>query len=62
MFGMIQMHDLAVSRFAEVFTLYLSILVLYIGVSPPITTPSSTSIGKIKFIPNRDAYRINPAR
>ncbi|XP_075211694.1 maestro heat like repeat family protein c11.1 isoform X2 [Lycorma delicatula] len=60
MFGVIQMQDLAISRFPEVFTLYLSILVLYIGVSPPITTPSS--IGKMKFIPNREAYKICPAR
>ncbi|XP_039279255.1 maestro heat-like repeat-containing protein family member 1 isoform X2 [Nilaparvata lugens] len=59
MFLITGMRDLAISRFPEVFTLYLNILVTYIGVSPPINTPSFA--GKAKFIPNREAYKLNPA-
>lgn len=60
MFCVVGMESLAVNRFPEVFTLYLNILVLYIGVASPVTTPAS--IGKMKFIPNREAYKITPAR
>ncbi|RZF41045.1 hypothetical protein LSTR_LSTR002677 [Laodelphax striatellus] len=59
MFLITGMRDLAISRFPEVFTLYLNILVLNTCVTPPINTPSFA--GKGKFIPNREAYKLNPA-
>uniref|UniRef100_A0A1B6DAP1 Maestro heat-like repeat-containing protein family member 1 n=1 Tax=Clastoptera arizonana TaxID=38151 RepID=A0A1B6DAP1_9HEMI len=51
--------DLVISHYAQLFTLLFTTFATFIGVSPPVYSPSSS---KSIFIPNRDAYKINPAR
>lgn len=59
MFLVAAMHELAVSHFAELLTQILMVFAAYVGVTPPICAPASN---KAVFIPNREAYKIIPAR
>nr|CAD7202277.1 unnamed protein product [Timema douglasi] len=58
------MRELAIGRFADLFSCFLVSVGGYVGVSPPIYTPQQPSTGgsKFSFIPNRGAYKLNPAR
>nr|CAD7453186.1 unnamed protein product [Timema tahoe] len=58
------MRELAIGRFADLFSCFLVSVGGYVGVSPPIYTPQQSSTGgsKFSFIPNRGAYKLNPAR
>lgn len=58
------MQDIVISQLPELFAILLMIVSSYIGTSPPIYTPQQTSTKKEKysFIPNREAYKINPAK
>jgi hypothetical protein len=64
MFRLATMHDIAVKRFPELFSVLLIVLGCYVGTSPPIYTPQNTKSKKDKstFVPNRNAYRLIPAR
>jgi hypothetical protein len=64
MFQLATMHDIAVKRFPELFSVLLNALGCYVGTSPPIYTPQNTKFKKDKstFVPNRNAYRLIPAR
>jgi hypothetical protein len=64
MFQLATMHDIAVKRFPELFSVLLNALGCYVGTSPPIYTPQNTKDKKDKstFVPNRNAYRLIPAR
>uniref|UniRef100_A0A1B6KA60 Maestro heat-like repeat-containing protein family member 1 n=1 Tax=Graphocephala atropunctata TaxID=36148 RepID=A0A1B6KA60_9HEMI len=53
------MHDLTMAHFPDLFALHLTVLAAYVGVTPPVYSPGSH---KSAFIPNREAYKINPAR
>lgn len=57
------MHDIVISQLPELFAILLMIVSSYIGSSPPVYTPQQPNKKeKYSFIPNRDAYRINPAK
>lgn len=56
------MQDIVISQLPELFAILLMIISSYIGTSPPIYTPQSGKKEKHSFIPNRDAYKINPAK
>nr|CAD7445664.1 unnamed protein product [Timema bartmani] len=58
------MRELAIGRFPDLFSCFLVSVGGYVGVSPPIYTPQQSSTGgsKFSFIPNRGAYKLNPAR
>nr|CAD7435661.1 unnamed protein product [Timema monikensis] len=58
------MRELAIGRFADLFSCFLVSVGGYVGVSPPIYTPQQPSTGgsKFAFFPNRGAYKLNPAR
>lgn len=64
MFQLATMHDIAVKRFPELFSVLLIALGCYVGTSPPVYTPQNTKSKKDKstFVPNRNAYRLIPAR
>lgn len=65
MFRNIQMQDIVITQLPELFAVLLMIVSSYIGTSPPIYTPqqqSSNKKEKYSFIPNRDAYKINPTK
>lgn len=63
MFRNIQMQEIVISQLPELFAVLLMIVSSYIGTSPPIYTPQqSGKKEKYSFIPNRDAYKINPAK
>ncbi|KAG8247357.1 Mroh1p [Homalodisca vitripennis] len=53
------MRDLTMAHFPDLFALNLTVLAAYVGVTPPVYSPGSN---KSAFIPNREAYKINPAR
>lgn len=63
MFRNVQMQEIVVSQLPELFAILLMIVSSYIGTSPPIYTPQSNAKKeKYSFVPNRDAYKINPAK
>jgi hypothetical protein len=64
MFQLATMHDIAAKKFPELFSVLLIALGCYVGTSPPIYTPQNTKSKKDKstFVPNRNAYRLIPAR
>ncbi|PSN35449.1 hypothetical protein C0J52_06619 [Blattella germanica] len=65
MFKNAAMQENAVKKFPELFSILLVILGCYIGTSPPINTPQNSKSkekDKSTFIPNRNAYKLNPAR
>ncbi|XP_054283514.1 maestro heat-like repeat-containing protein family member 1 [Macrosteles quadrilineatus] len=59
MFLVASMYDLASAHFADLFALLLTVVAAYVGVTPPIYAPGTN---KTMFIPNREAYKINPAK
>ena len=64
MFRLATMEDIAVNKFPELFSSLLIVLGSYVGTSPPINTPQNSKgqNDKPTFIPNRNAYKLNPAR
>jgi hypothetical protein len=64
MFRLATMQDIAVKRFPELFSIMLVALSCYVGASPPVYTPQHTKGKKDKsiFVPNRNAYKLTPAR
>lgn len=63
MFRNIQMQEMVILQLPELFAILLMIVSSYIGTSPPIYTPQqSNKKEKYSFVPNRDAYKINPAK
>jgi hypothetical protein len=64
MFRLATMQDIAVKRFPELFSILLIALGCYVGTSPPINTPQYAKGKKDKstFVPNRNAYKLTPAR
>lgn len=64
MFRLATMEDIAVKRFPELFSIMLIALSCYVGTSPPIYTPQHAKAKKDKsvFVPNRNAYKLIPAR
>lgn len=59
MYLVASMKDLAWAHFSELFALLLTTLGAYVGVTPPIYSPGSH---RSVFIPNREAYKLSPAR
>ncbi|XP_068084667.1 maestro heat-like repeat-containing protein family member 1 [Anabrus simplex] len=66
MFHIASMQEIAVKRFAELFSMFLICLGCYVGVSPPIHTPQTPHRSGKKeshgFVPNRNAYKLHPWR
>jgi len=64
MFRLATMQDIAVKRFPELFSVLLIALGCYIGTAPPVCTPQNAKAkkGSLTFVPNRNAYKLVPAR
>lgn len=64
MFRLATMQEIAVKRFPELFSVLLVALGCYIGTAPPVCTPQHVKGKKdnLTFIPNRNAYKLIPAR
>lgn len=57
------MQEIVVAQLPELFTILLMVFSSYIGTSPPIHTPQhATKKDKYSIVPNRDAYKLVPAR
>lgn len=64
MFRLATMQDIAVKKFPELFSVLLIALGCYIGTAPPVCTPQHAKgkKGNLTFVPNRNAYKLAPAR
>lgn len=63
MFSIATMQTIALKNFPELFTMLLIAMGCYVGISPPIHTPQKDgNKSKYGFVPNRNAYKLNPAK